>query len=133
MTKRDTVRIGLVGSQFITTIHAEALRLVPQAEVVAVTSPTKGHARDFAAKYGIPHHERAAVADPAIAETNTVVRGAPHFAHCEMTQKAAQAAKHAVVEKPLCLKPEDDDRMIGACEKARIKLIYPEELCFAPK
>ena len=41
MARRDTVGVGLVGSQFITTIHAEALRMVPQAEVLAVMSPTE--------------------------------------------------------------------------------------------
>ena len=38
----DRVRVGLVGSRFISTIHAEALRMVPQAEVLAVMSPTAG-------------------------------------------------------------------------------------------
>ena len=34
------VRIGLIGSQFITSIHAEALKACPSAELFAVASPT---------------------------------------------------------------------------------------------
>ena len=54
--KTNTVRIGLIGSQFITSIHAEALKGVRDAEVLAVMSPTQGHARAFAERHAIPHH-----------------------------------------------------------------------------
>src|SRR5690242_9625375 len=54
MNKR--VRVGLIGSQFITTIHAESLHRCADAELFAVASPTKGHAQAFAKKAGIPHH-----------------------------------------------------------------------------
>ena len=133
MAGRDTVRIGLVGSQFITTIHAEALRMVPQAEVLAVMSPTEGHARDFASKYGIAHHFKDLDAMLAMDEIDMVVVGAPNFAHCEITVKAARAGKHVVVEKPLCLNLAEADRMIAACAEAGVKLMYAEELCFTPK
>ena len=133
MAGRDTVRIGLVGSQFITTIHAEALRMVPHAEVLAVMSPTEGHARDFASKHGIAHHYNDLDAMLAMDEIDMVVVGAPNFAHCEIAVKAAEAGKHVVVEKPLCLNLAEADRMITACAKAGVKLMYAEELCFTPK
>ena len=133
MARRDTVGVGLVGSQFITTIHAEALRSVPQAEVLAVMSPTTGHARDFASKYGIANHFTDLDAMLAMDEIDMVVVGAPNFTHCEITLKAAQAGKHVVVEKPLCLNLADADRMIAACDQAGVKLMYAEELCFTPK
>ena len=133
MARRDTVGVGLVGSQFITTIHAEALRSVPQAKVLAVMSPTTGHARDFASKHGIAHHFEDLDAMLAMDEIDMVVVGAPNFAHCEITMKAAKAGKHVVVEKPLCLNLADADRMIAACDQAGVKLMYAEELCFTPK
>jgi predicted dehydrogenase len=133
MAKRDTVGVGLVGSQFISTIHAEALRTVPQAKVLGVMSPTTGHARAFASKHGIAHHFEDLDAMLAMDEIDMVVVGAPNFAHCEITLKAAKAGKHVVVEKPLCLNLEDADRMIAACDQAGVKLMYAEELCFAPK
>ena len=37
------VGVGLIGSQFISTIHAEALKSVPDAEIVAVMVPRKPH------------------------------------------------------------------------------------------
>ena len=133
MAKLDTVGVGLVGSQFITTIHAEALRTVPQAKVLAVMSPTSGHARDFASKHGIAHHFEDLDAMLAMDEIDMVVVGAPNFAHCDITVKAAKAGKHVVVEKPLCLNLAEADRMIAACDQAGVKLMYAEELCFTPK
>ncbi len=52
------VRVGLVGSQFVSTIHAEALKRVNGAELFAVTSPTGDHAETFAKRQGVRHHFR---------------------------------------------------------------------------
>jgi predicted dehydrogenase len=133
MARHETVGVGLIGSQFITSIHAEALRHVSQAEVRAVMSPTAGHARDFAAKHGIPHHFTDLDAMLARDDIDLVVVGAPNFTHCEIAVQAAQAGKHVVVEKPLCLNLEEADLMIDACDRAGVKLMYAEELCFTPK
>jgi predicted dehydrogenase len=129
----DTVGVGLIGSQFISTIHAEALRSVLDAEIRAVMSPTAGHARDFAAKYDIPSHFTALDEMLALDDIDMVVVGAPNFVHCDITLAAADAGKHVVVEKPLCMNLAEADRMIDACSAANVKLMYAEELCFTPK
>jgi myo-inositol 2-dehydrogenase / D-chiro-inositol 1-dehydrogenase len=133
MSRLQTVGVGLVGSGFITSIHAEAFKHVPQAKVRAVVSPTPGHARDFATKHGIPRHFEDLDAMLASEDIDLVVVGAPNFAHCEITVKAAKAGKHVVVEKPLCLNLAEADLMIAACDQAGVKLMYAEELCFTPK
>lgn len=125
--------VGLIGSQFISTIHAKALQSVSDAEIVAVTSPTEGHARDFATKHGIPNHFTSLDQMLAKDDIDMVVIGAPNFLHCDITLKAAKAGKHVVVEKPLCLNLAEADRMIEACKRANVKLMYAEELCFTPK
>jgi predicted dehydrogenase len=53
--------------------------------------------------------------------------------HCPFTELAADAGKHVVCEKPLCLNLDEADRMIAGCRKAKVKLMYAEELCFTPK
>lgn len=127
------VGIGLVGSQFVSTIHAEALKTVPDAEIVAVVSPTEGHAREFAGHHGIPHYFTDVHKMLAMNEIDMVVIGAPNIFHCEITVAAAKAGKHVVVEKPLCMNLAEADRMIEACKTAGVKLMYAEELCFTPK
>ena len=46
VTTPKRVGVGLIGSQFITSIHAEALRACNQAEIRAVASPTPGNGRE---------------------------------------------------------------------------------------
>jgi len=133
MTRDKKIGIGLIGSQFISTIHAEALKSVADARVLAVMSPTKEHVENFAKTYGISNHFTRLEELLAIDEIDMVVIGAPNHVHCEITEKAAAAGKHVVVEKPLCLNLAEADRMINACKKANVKLMYAEELCFTPK
>ncbi len=127
------VGVGLIGSQFIASIHAEALRACSQADVRAVASPTPGHALAFAQRHGIPQHftDHRRLLD--LPDVDMVVVGVPNDLHCQMALDAAAAGKHVVMEKPLCLNLAEADRMIEACRRAKVKLMYAEELCFAPK
>ncbi len=127
------VGVGLVGSQFISSIHAESLKTVADAEIIAVMSPTKGNAMEFALKHGVPHHFTNLDEMLALDEIDMIVIGAPNSVHCEIALKVAKAGKHLVVEKPLCMNLTEADRMIDACKKANVKLMYAEELCFTPK
>ncbi len=127
------IRVGLVGSGFVSTVHAESLKRVPAAELFAVVSPTGDHAAEFARRHGVRHHFRDYRRFLEVAELDLVVLGCPNDLHCEFTELAAAAGKHLVCEKPLCLNLAQADRMIAACRKAGVKLMYAEELCFTPK
>lgn len=128
-----TIRVGLVGSQFISSIHCESLRTVPGTEVVAVASATEGNARAFAERHGIPRWFTDYRRMYELPEIDLVVLGLPNDLHCDATVQAAAAGKHVVCEKPLCLNLAEADRMIAACRQARVQLMYAEELCFTPK
>ena len=127
------VQIGLVGSQFISAIHAEALKRVPGASVVAVASPTADHASRFAQHQGIPHWFVDYRQMLEMDELDMVVLGLPNDLHAAVTIAAAAAGKHIVCEKPLCQNLGEADAMIAACKRAKVKLMYAEELCFTPK
>lgn len=127
-----TVKVGLIGSGFVADIHAYSFkRFVPEAEVVAVASP---HNADKLAKaHGIPnafsdYHEMLQMKD-----LDLVSIGIPNYLHCEATVAAAQAGKHIIIEKPLCMTLQEADEMIDTCKKQGVLLMYAEELCFAPK
>ncbi len=128
-----TVGVGIIGSQFIAAIHAESLKQCVHAKLLAAASPNQQHVRKFAANFGIPHtftDYRRLLEQPGI---DLVVVGVPNHLHCQIALDAAAAGKHVVIEKPLCLNLAEADRMISACKKAKVKLMYGEELCFAPK
>ena len=127
------VRVGLIGSQFISTIHAEALKTVADAELFAVASPSGDHAEGFAREHSIPHHLTDYRKMLEMDEIDMVVLGLPNDLHCQATVDAAAAGKHVVCEKPLAMNLQEADRMIEACRTTGVKLMYAEELCFAPK
>jgi predicted dehydrogenase len=131
MTK---VKIGIVGSRFQADCIAASVKAMPEeAEVVAVASPTPGHAEAFAKRHGIPSFHtdyRALLRDPAV---EMISISAPNNLHAPITIEAARAGKHVVCEKPLCLTLEEADAMIDACSQAGVLLLYAEELFFAPK
>ena len=87
------IGVGLIGSQFISTLHAEALKTVSDAEILAVTSPTPGHAQEFAKKFDIPNHFTDINDLLAIDDIDMVVIGAPNHVHCELTLAAAKATQ----------------------------------------
>src|SRR3989449_9397576 len=130
----STVRIGIIGSRFQADCIAGAVKAVPDAaELVAVASPTKGHAADFAKRHGIPRaytDHRELLRDP---DVELIWITAPNRLHAQLTIDAAEAGKHVVCEKPLCLTIEEADAMIDACRRAGVLLLYAEELFFAPK
>jgi predicted dehydrogenase len=128
-----TVRIGIIGSRFVANLHALAVRQAPGAELVAAASPNTEHAWAFHRRYEIPHvfQDYKDMLDSGFVDAVTVA--CPNDLHCEVTLAAAAAGKHVFVDKPLALSLQECDRMIEACGKSGVVLMYGENLCFAPK
>lgn len=129
----DKVRVGIIGAGFIADIHADAFRMIEEGQVIAVASPTPGKARKFAEHKGIPHAFEDYRDLLAMESIDLVTLCIPNYLHEQVTLAVAAARKDIVCEKPLCMNLEQADRMIAACKKADVLLMYAEELCFAPK
>jgi myo-inositol 2-dehydrogenase / D-chiro-inositol 1-dehydrogenase len=128
------IKVLLAGAGFIADIHAESYhRFVPDAEVVGVYSRRDEHARAFAQKHGIPRWYTDIAAALSRSECDVVDICLPNDLHARLTIQAAKAGKHVIIEKPLCLTLEEADEMIATCAAHNRKLMYAEELCFAPK
>jgi predicted dehydrogenase len=129
-----TVKVGLIGAGFVADLHAHAFgRFVPEAEVVAVASPTPGKAARFARERGIPNAFEDYRELLKAREIDLVTLALPNDLHCRTALDAAEAGKHVVCEKPLCRTLEEADRMIDGCREKGVLLLYAEELLFAPK
>ena len=131
MTK---TKVALLGAGFIADIHLESYhRFVPDAEVVAVFTRKPERAEAFAKQHHIP--KSFSDLDKAITESSCDVVDicVPNFLHHSAVLTAARAGKHVIIEKPLAMNLEEADEMVAACKAANRKLMYAEELCFAPK
>lgn len=131
MTK---TKVALLGSGFIADIHIESYqRFVPEAEVVAVWSRSPERAAAFAKKHHIA--KAHGTLEQAITESGCDIVDVclPNFLHHRAVLAAANAGKHVIIEKPLAMTLEEADEMIAVCKSKNRKLMYAEELCFAPK
>ena len=127
-------KVALLGSGFIADIHIESYqRFVPEAEVVGVWSRSPERAAAFAKKHHIPKYYPTL--EQAITESGCEVVDVcvPNFLHHRAVLAAANAGKHVIIEKPLAMTLEEADEMIAVCKAKNRKLMYAEELCFAPK
>jgi UDP-N-acetyl-2-amino-2-deoxyglucuronate dehydrogenase len=115
------IGFGIVGGGMIGSVHAEAIRAIPGANVVAVWGRSATRANELAAKYGATAYTdyNAFLAHPGLAIVNVC---SPSGVHLEHGQAAAEAGKHVLVEKPIEINLERADALVAACEKAGVKL-----------
>jgi len=127
-------KVAILGAGFISDIHLECYhRFVPEAEVVAVYTRDAAKAKAFAEKHHLPawYDDMDKLINDSGCEVVDICL--PNYLHATATLKAAAAGKHIIIEKPLAVTLEEADSMIAACKSAGVKLMYAEELCFAPK
>ena len=130
----EKTKVAVLGSGFIANIHLESYtRFVHDAEVAAIYGRNRERAEALAKQYGVPRVYDDL--DKLFEECEVDVADicVPNYLHHDVCMKAAEAGKHVICEKPLALTLEEADEMIVACESRGLKLMYAEELCFAPK
>ena len=127
-------KVAILGAGFIADIHLESYaRFIPEAAATAVFSRTASHAERCAKHWNIPRWFTDVDDLIANADCEVIDICLPNFLHHRVTVAAARAGKHIIIEKPLCLTLEEADDMIAVCQEHGRKLMYAEELCFAPK
>jgi predicted dehydrogenase len=101
-TSQSAVRFGVLGAaRVLLTGLVQPARAVPAADIRALASRTPGKARRVAAQHGIPaifDSYEALLAQPDI---DAIYIALPPALHPEWAQRALQAGKHVLCEKPL--------------------------------
>jgi len=113
------IRFGVLGSGYMGKTHVEAVRRLPNAEIVAVAGGSR--APGLAQSYGIalePNYEALVQRR----DIDAVIVTTPHHAHVAETLAAFGAGKHVLVEKPLATNAADCDRMIAAAAQRGLVL-----------
>jgi predicted dehydrogenase len=126
----DKLRVGIVGSKFAATLHAECYRRNEKVQMVAVASLDE--VERFAATFGIPHaygdyHEMVSRND-----LDAVSVCVPNFLHRDVAVAAARAKKHVICEKALAATVAEAAEMVDVCAAEGVKLFYAEDWIFAP-
>ena len=122
--EQTRIRFGIIGAGFIARWFMEAAAVLPQVEVVAVTSAHAERAAAFAAKHGIGASyaslpEMLAAGGPDGATPFDVVYvGSPNALHTEQTVAALEAGFHVLAEKPFALRTAEAEAMVAAARRA---------------
>jgi predicted dehydrogenase len=129
-----TLKIGLIGCGGITQAHVEGWKTVTdRAQIVAVADVSEAAMQTRIAQIGhavktyTDYHDL--LADP---EVEAVDISLPHHLHREAIVAAAQAGKHLMTEKPLCLNLEEAADIAAAVQKAGITMMAAHNQIFFP-
>ena len=115
-------RIAIIGLGMAVAPHAQSLLdLADCVAVAAAYSPTAARRAAFAERWGFPVTADidAIFADPMI---DAVMVLTPPNTHLELTQRAAAAGKHMLLEKPLEITLERAEAPVAAADAAGITL-----------
>ncbi|MCH7412150.1 Gfo/Idh/MocA family oxidoreductase [Belliella sp. R4-6] len=110
------IQAAIVGTGFIGPAHLEALRRLPNMEVVALCEVNIDLAREKAAILGIPNAYtfEEMLQNP---EIDVVHICTPNFLHYSQSKAALLAGKHVVCEKPLATKIEEAEELVALAEE----------------
>ncbi len=114
-----TLRSGIIGCGTIFPMHAQSIKNIKEARLVAVCDIKKDRARDKAKKYacaGYTDYKKM------FAETHLDVVHicTPHYLHMPMIIEAAKRKINVISEKPMALNPEQAKKEIAAAKKNKI-------------
>jgi predicted dehydrogenase len=114
-------RFGILGaSRFALRRMLPAMRTVPEVAVVAIASRDGARAAETARAHGIPRSHasyQALLADPDI---DAVYVPLPNHLHVPWSERAADAGKHVLCEKPIATTTADARRLIAARDRSGV-------------
>jgi predicted dehydrogenase len=129
-------RFGVLGvSRFALRKMIPAMRAARGVELVAIASRDAGKAAAAARELGLPRSYgsyKALLADP---EIDGIYNPLPNQLHVPWSERAAEAGKHVLCEKPIALDAADARRLLAArdrtgrliCEAAMVR-VHPRWL-----
>lgn len=101
------IKTAVIGAGYIGMVHLETLMRIPGIQVQAVAEANEGLRNTLAAKFNVPvvtADYRRILDDPEIVAVHNCT---PNHVHFEINQAIAQAGKHIMSEKPLCVTSEE--------------------------
>jgi phthalate 4,5-cis-dihydrodiol dehydrogenase len=118
----EPLKLGVIGLGRAFTLMLPTFMADPRIRTVAASDPRPDARERFATEFGAKVYEDAEslCADPDVA---AIYIASPHQFHVDHVKRAATHGKHALVEKPMALTPDDCLEMIAAAKQANIKLL----------
>jgi len=120
MGSNQEIRVGIVGFGGIAGAHAEAIRSIPNARLVAAADVVQARLDLAKEKYGVDcyldYHDLLARDDITVVDVCT-----PSGLHGTVAIDAARAKKHVITEKPIDVTLARADEMIRAAKENHVR------------
>ncbi|MEV0213800.1 Gfo/Idh/MocA family oxidoreductase [Micromonospora sp. NPDC050695] len=116
-------RWGILATGHIASRFAEDLRLVPDAELVAVGSRAADSAQRFADTYGAKRAYGSWVELAADPEVDVIYVATPHAAHHEAAMTCLTAGRAVLLEKPFTLDVATSTELVDTARAAGVFLM----------
>jgi predicted dehydrogenase len=128
----EKIRWGILGPGNIAHQFARGLKVIPDAELVAVGSRSKERADKFADEFSVPgrHGSYDQLAnDP---DVDAIYVATPHPFHMENTILCLKSGKAVICEKPFAVNAEQVQKMIACAREQEIFLMEAMWTRFLP-
>ena len=117
------IRWGILSTGHISGKFAEALQLLPDAEITAVGSRDLATAKDFAHKFGIPNVYSSYGELAASREVDVIYIGTPHSHHHENSIMCMNEGKAVLCEKAFSINAREAEEMIRVAKEKNVFLM----------
>lgn len=137
--KTGTIRIAMIGYQFMGKAHSHAYRDLPfyfdnalKPELKVISGRNESAVKEAKVKMGWQEYDTdwKKVIDRDDIDVIDIVT--PNHTHAEIAIAAAEAGKHIITEKPLALTVDEAERMVEAVNKNNVKHMVCHNYRFAP-
>ena len=126
------IRWGILGTGSIAKQFAEALRVLPQAQLHAVGSRSAETAKAFAEAFGVRHAYDSYQQLVENDDVDVVYVATPHPLHLENTLMSLRAGRAVLCEKPLAINAIQAEKMIAMAVEKKLFLMEAMWTRFLP-
>lgn len=126
------VRFGIIGVGDFGIMHIETLKQNPEAEIVAICCRTASRLKYLCSKYDIPKWYTDV--DELVNDKNidAVIVATGEDTHFLFTEKAIQAGKHVLLEKPICLNANEAKKILTLDQGTKLHILPGHILRYDP-
>ena len=128
----DKIKVGIIGSGFISEHHVNAYKRLPNVEIAGISSVKKEEAILLMKKHGITGEPFLDYHDLLDLDLDAVSLCIPNFLHETVGIESLNSGKHILIEKPIARTVKEGENLLKAAEKSKHSIFYCENNMYAP-
>ncbi|MHA1912983.1 MAG: Gfo/Idh/MocA family protein [Promethearchaeota archaeon] len=126
------VKIGMIGSGFIAKHHLYSLKLLPNVDIVGISSRNEKTVKELIKKFNLSESIFMDYENLLKLDIDAVSVCLPNYLHKDVTIDLLNSGKHVLIEKPLARNITESQEMLDAEKTSNRKIFYCENNMYAP-